>query len=106
LDQALSNQEEHVEDGLAALADGYQPDDEPVLRAALMGVRAEIVEIEDVGMDIDAIRRIATVGRHAVYDGRFMARERRTQALILTYRQKANGPGAVNTRSRKLRAVD
>lgn len=75
LEVALTTQEEHVQEAERALADGLQPEDEPVIRQALMGIRAQMVELSDVGLDIVAARRALNVGRHAVFDERFRAKD-------------------------------
>lgn len=91
LDVALNVQEECVQDAEKALEDGYQPHDEPVIRAALIGIRVQILEIEDVGEDIKAIRRACTVGRHAVFDDRARARDNALRKTRLEYRMQAKG---------------
>jgi hypothetical protein len=57
------------------LADGCQPEDEPGLRVTCRSIKREILELEDVELDIIAVRRTLTAGRHAVMDDRFRARQ-------------------------------
>lgn len=67
-----------------ALADGFQPEDIPEILAAcdaiegsVEDIKAQLDEVAEVEMDIDAAVRTLTCGRDAVWDGRYKARDRR-----------------------------
>jgi hypothetical protein len=102
LDVGLTGAEEGVQDAEYALRDGLQAHDEPAIRAALTQIRAHLAVIEDVGLDIDAARRALSVGREAVCDKRFAARDRRLVEVLTHYtavfRQRRNGSRALEVR--------
>ena len=71
-----------------ALADGLQPHDVPEILAACAaveehaaGIREQMAEIADVELDIDAVRRVLTVGREDVWDRRYQARDKRVRQM-------------------------
>lgn len=77
-----------VDDIKAALEDGLQAHDIPVILAACaridestQGIREQLKVVADVEMDIDIARRVLNVGREEVYDRRYQARERRLQEM-------------------------
>jgi hypothetical protein len=91
--------EECVQEGEHALSNGWQPQDDEVLMRVFREIRAYAVEAEDVERDLEVIRRVATVGRHLLWDERTVARERDFQRVraqySAVYRQKRNGSRTV-----------
>jgi hypothetical protein len=86
--EAMLDAEHAVRRIRMALADGLQAHDVPEILSAVESVEADAAEIReqlvivaDVEKDMDAIRRIATVGREHVVDWRYAKRERELERI-------------------------
>lgn len=86
--EAMLDAEHAVRRIRQALADGLQPHDVPEILDAVCAVETDAAEIRrqlrvvaDVEQDINAIRRIATVGREHVVDWRYALRERELERM-------------------------
>ena len=97
---------ERIGDIRAALADGYQADDFPVIEAACNDLVGELAEVEDIELDILAARRTLTVGRREVFDERFSARERDVERLLSEKSARCGSGGEKKPTGSERRAVE
>lgn len=104
LGTSLTRMTSAVLDVELALADGWQPHDQPVIVAAVRLIKAEFLEVEDVDLDIKAIRRACTVGRHRVFDERFRARDNDLRGTRSHYRGRQGTQERAATRLRLMAA--
>lgn len=87
----------HVRSIRCALADGFQPEDIPVILSAceeidvsLFGLKLEMLEEEDVDQDFVALMRTITLGRQRIYDDpRVKRREKDLQQMRCELQRKA-----------------